>query len=362
MYAYGKNVRDITDRFEETVKRALKKYPDALNLITALDAKSSVTFKHSVTVALEFYFQAAGKMSGEELESWTLGALLHDIGKLRTPVSVLHADKPLEGGEVEEMMAHSIQSYECLQGADVPREVFAAAIGHHMVSSALHREGFEGAEYSKGTWKNTFEEGYIRSVIEKSMSWMTERDVDHLDTIALTDVCEALRSSVRSYKQELHWGSKDELGTVDYFINSDALAGKLNPAVAENIHEFGFQRMFDVFMNLGMETRVREMISKMGLERSFELSNDKMAEIIHNPALGIEFAVPVVDDNGDRAFLIRQGGEHDDCLLIRANEEGLPDVFSKPVKISRKDAELKYHTGAKKEPFEIGAKQAQYEK
>lgn len=344
MYAYGKNISSIAKEFEEIVKEALLRYPDAANLIASLDAKSSNTFTHSVNVALEFYFQIAGheNLSREELVNWTLGALLHDTGKLETPTSILHAFRPLTRPETEVMMAHSIQSYEILKDLNIPKEVVVSALAHHMKSDALHKEGFEGVEYSKDTWAVTFKEGYIRSIVDKAMPWMTKKDIRMIDILELTDTCEALRSGARSYKPEIHWGDKNELGTVNYFVNSDALAGKLDMDIANTIHEIGFQNMFNVFLNLRMDSRVREILAAIVRDQDFVLSDDKLREIMSNPEVGRVFATPTTDKDGNPAFVIRQSEESDSYLVLQAYYEDFPNLYDEPTVMSKEAFESFY--------------------
>jgi len=73
--------------FDETAVKSI------VTLIEKINKYHFLTFQHSLNVSLLSYLLAAKlKLSHNELVKITLGALLHDIGKIYTPTAIL--DKP----------------------------------------------------------------------------------------------------------------------------------------------------------------------------------------------------------------------------------------------------------------------------
>src|SRR5688500_18565175 len=69
-------------------------------LLTALRDRDAETYEHSKRVAL-FSLRLARELSLDraEIESLALGALLHDIGKIRVPDAILHKPGKLTAEE-----------------------------------------------------------------------------------------------------------------------------------------------------------------------------------------------------------------------------------------------------------------------
>ena len=112
-------------------------------LVSAMDIRHRETGDHSDRVMR----MAAGLarltgMQGKELRNLTFGALLHDIGKLALPDSVLIKPGKLDDEEMTVMRRHPQLGYELLQRVDFLRE--AGDIPHS------HHERWDGGGYPQG--------------------------------------------------------------------------------------------------------------------------------------------------------------------------------------------------------------------
>jgi len=112
-------------------------------LVSAMDIRHRETGDHSDRVMRMSagLAQRAG-VHGEALRHLTFGALLHDIGKLALPDSILIKPGKLDDEEMAVMRQHPKLGYELLQRVDFLRE--AGDIPH------AHHERWDGAGYPQG--------------------------------------------------------------------------------------------------------------------------------------------------------------------------------------------------------------------
>lgn len=113
-----------------------------LSLIMAyiVDQKSPFTAQHSVLVAgLARYLAAMHGLSGEQCEKIEIAGLLHDLGKLHMPDSILEKPGPLNALERSIMNQHSFETFEILRHIKGLDEMANWA--------AFHHEGLNGAGY-----------------------------------------------------------------------------------------------------------------------------------------------------------------------------------------------------------------------
>jgi len=114
------------------------------NLMTALDLRDVETFGHSLTVAK--YCQALARILGiaEEtrLDNIRKGALLHDIGKIAIPDSILKKPGRLSPAEWEKIKLHPTLGYGLVKEIKLLREVGDIILYHH--------ERYDGGGYPKG--------------------------------------------------------------------------------------------------------------------------------------------------------------------------------------------------------------------
>jgi putative nucleotidyltransferase with HDIG domain len=114
---------------------------DALAL--ALDYRDKSTSGHSRRVAMLTVRVASHHgVQGEALEQIEHGALLHDIGKLKIPDSILWKPRSLDDVEWATMRKHPQYGYEFLRDLEFLDEAAELVLSHH--------EKFDGSGYPRG--------------------------------------------------------------------------------------------------------------------------------------------------------------------------------------------------------------------
>lgn len=113
------------------------------SLARALDKRDEETEGHSrrVTDLTVRLLQAMG-FSEEEVVHGRRGALLHDIGKLGIPDSILHKPGPLDDEEWAVMKTHTVLAYEMLSPIE--------HLGPALDIPYLHHEKWDGTGYPLG--------------------------------------------------------------------------------------------------------------------------------------------------------------------------------------------------------------------
>ena len=111
------------------------------------------TFTHMVNVSILTMAQARSLgIEGDRLREMGLAALMHDIGKVRTPPAILHKPAALTPREFDVMKRHPIDGAAILRGTpEMPRMAAIVAFEHHLRQ--------DGAGYPSGcrgrpsTWR-----------------------------------------------------------------------------------------------------------------------------------------------------------------------------------------------------------------
>jgi putative nucleotidyltransferase with HDIG domain len=111
-------------------------------LAQALDLRDKSTSGHSRRVA-ELTSEVAGLygIEGEALIQIQYGALLHDIGKLKIPDSILWKPSELDADEWKTMRMHPEYGYEFLRDVESLRGAAELVYSHH--------EKFDGSGYPR---------------------------------------------------------------------------------------------------------------------------------------------------------------------------------------------------------------------
>jgi putative nucleotidyltransferase with HDIG domain len=106
----------------------------ALLALTTLKEYDNYTFTHMVNVSLLTMGQArALGIDGALLREFGLAALMHDIGKVRTPLEILNKPEQLTADELEIMKRHTIDGAEMLRATpDIPTLAPVVAFEHHL--------------------------------------------------------------------------------------------------------------------------------------------------------------------------------------------------------------------------------------
>ena len=133
-------VSDVVDAMIDSVFRN----QDALLSLGLIRNKDRYTFEHSVSVAVLAVAMARSmEFDRETLSQIGVGALLHDIGKARTPLTILNKPGKLTDDEYAVMKKHVVHSHRILSEAPgITPVVLATAVEHH--------ERFDGSGYPRG--------------------------------------------------------------------------------------------------------------------------------------------------------------------------------------------------------------------
>jgi two-component system cell cycle response regulator len=118
-----------------------------LALAEALDVRDSGTAQHSQTVARYSELLARElELEAELVERVRLGGMLHDVGKIGVPDSVLNKPGPLDESEWREMRAHPLIAARILDSATV-EDIRSWVLSHHeRHDGAGYPQGLEGDE------------------------------------------------------------------------------------------------------------------------------------------------------------------------------------------------------------------------
>ena len=118
--------------------------PDALVCFNQLKNKDEYTAEHSLRVCiLALTFGRHLELSEPELNVLGLGALLHDVGKMKIPGEILNKPGRLTTEEFDLMKSHVPRGVEILvRQGDIPLAAIDIARSHH--------ERYDGSGYSSG--------------------------------------------------------------------------------------------------------------------------------------------------------------------------------------------------------------------
>ncbi|MCX7711877.1 MAG: HD-GYP domain-containing protein [Clostridia bacterium] len=141
-----KNFADTlsSDKVKELINKIIDELlanDDILVNLANIKSVDDYTFEHSVNVCILSLITGIGLgLKGNRLKDLGVGALLHDIGKLRIPEEILKKPSQLTVEEFEEIKKHTVYGYEILKDHSNINMVSAfIAFGHH--------ERFDGSGY-----------------------------------------------------------------------------------------------------------------------------------------------------------------------------------------------------------------------
>jgi putative nucleotidyltransferase with HDIG domain len=197
----------------DSLAQAVAQNRTALLALTALKNYDNYTFTHMVNVSILTMGQARGLgIEGGLLREFGLAALMHDIGKVKTPNEVLNKPGKLTDEELALIRDHPALGHEILsRHADMPKMVLDITRHHH--------ERLDGKGYPDG---------------------LTASEISlHVRICTVCDVYDAV-TSVRPYKKP--WTHMDAVNW---------MMGQQGAFDREILHEF-FSSMETI-----METRRR---------------------------------------------------------------------------------------------------------
>jgi putative nucleotidyltransferase with HDIG domain len=130
---YFKRAADLEEVYDNTLE----------NLMTAMDLRDVETYGHSKTVAryTQFLAHIMGFKDSAQLDNIRKGSLLHDVGKIAIPDSILKKIKPLTAKEWEKIKLHPALGYGLIKEIKMVDEVGNIILYHH--------ERYDGTGYPK---------------------------------------------------------------------------------------------------------------------------------------------------------------------------------------------------------------------
>jgi putative nucleotidyltransferase with HDIG domain len=134
--------------------QAVSQNRTALLALTALRDYDNYTFTHMVNVSILTMAQArALGIDGPLLREFGMAALLHDIGKIQTPLEILNKSGALTPTEFEIMKRHTIDGAEILRGTpDIPTLAPVIAFEHHLrIDGSGYPDGVSRPSLNVGT-------------------------------------------------------------------------------------------------------------------------------------------------------------------------------------------------------------------
>jgi putative nucleotidyltransferase with HDIG domain len=118
----------------DSLAHAVAQNRPALLALTALKNYDNYTFTHMVNVSILTMGQARGLgMEGSMLREFGLSALMHDIGKVKTPADILNKPDKLSEREFDILKRHTVDGAEILRGTpEIPALAPVVAFEHHL--------------------------------------------------------------------------------------------------------------------------------------------------------------------------------------------------------------------------------------
>jgi putative nucleotidyltransferase with HDIG domain len=118
----------------DSLAQAVAQNRTALLALTALKNYDNYTFTHMVNVSILTMGQARGLgIEGSLLREFGMSALMHDIGKVKTPTEILNKPDKLTDREFDILKRHTVEGAEILRGTpEMPALAPVVAFEHHL--------------------------------------------------------------------------------------------------------------------------------------------------------------------------------------------------------------------------------------
>ena len=180
----------------------------ALLALTTLKNYDNYTFTHMVNVSILMMGQArALGIDGSLLREFGLAALMHDIGKVRTPLEVLNKPDKLTDAEFTIMKRHVVDGAEILRGTpDIPALAPVVAFEHHLrIDGTGYPDGAKRPTLNLGTMLCGIADVYdaMRSQRAYQQAFPTDRILEVLKRNDGTAVRSAPRATLRAAARHL---------------------------------------------------------------------------------------------------------------------------------------------------------------
>jgi HD-GYP domain-containing protein (c-di-GMP phosphodiesterase class II) len=108
--------------------------PDAMQWLTNLRKRDEYTAIHSLNVCIfALTFGRSLGLTDKELNELGIGALMHDIGKMRVPLEILNKEGKLTRDEMALVREHALYGYEILitYADSLPESALEVSLSHH---------------------------------------------------------------------------------------------------------------------------------------------------------------------------------------------------------------------------------------
>jgi putative nucleotidyltransferase with HDIG domain len=130
----GKPDADAARTMVDSLAQAVAQNRTALLALTALKNYDNYTFTHMVNVSILTMGQARGLgVEGAMLREFGLAALMHDLGKVKTPTEILNKPDKLTDREFEILKRHTVDGAEILRKTpEIPALAPIVAFEHHL--------------------------------------------------------------------------------------------------------------------------------------------------------------------------------------------------------------------------------------
>ncbi len=135
--------RELVGEMADSISRS----PNAMLWLTHMKKRDEYTSIHCMNVCiLALTFGRTLGLDKDQLDKLGLGALLHDIGKMRVPLEILNKPGRLTEEEFEMVKSHSMSGYNLLrQKKDMPVEVLEIVRSHHeRINGRGYPQGLSG--------------------------------------------------------------------------------------------------------------------------------------------------------------------------------------------------------------------------
>lgn len=135
--------RELVTEITSSIARS----PNAMLWLSHMKSRDEYTTTHCMNVCiLAVTFGRTLNLDANQLELLGLGALLHDIGKMRVPLEILNKPGALTDEEFGIIKTHSMSGYNMLrQKDDMPAEVLDIVKSHHeRINGRGYPEGLTG--------------------------------------------------------------------------------------------------------------------------------------------------------------------------------------------------------------------------
>lgn len=141
------HINHLSNTVENQFEALKKANLDAIyTLANAVEAKDAYTSGHSSRV-MQYCELIAKDLAAIDLESLRVAALLHDIGKISIPESILNKTGILTKEEFEQIKDHPKRGYEILRDSDYLKEIRTIILEHHeRVDGLGYPQGLKGNE------------------------------------------------------------------------------------------------------------------------------------------------------------------------------------------------------------------------